>query len=349
MRDPGGSSRATDKAATPAGGMSCAGGRKFLLDITVPSAASDRYGLLRRGWEEQVRNAIPLPPAKLAEGRDFRVSIDHCKVQDAVVENLYTDSAVGGTGGAFNHLNEHVVMKVVRRGQWHFSDLHNRHRVAVPAHQFVIRHNDPSWQFEVEPRTTATVVTLPASELRPLIGDRPVVGPSDSPEVRLLMAHVGMIQQTLTDLTPAGVRAARNCLVEVVKAVLTRGIDDTEPQLAPALSQMAKDVVNSRLTDPDLSPQALARALHVSVRTLHRAFATTEESVTAYIRRRRLEQARLELTGPATRPSISELAARWRFADSSHFVRSFKRQYGQTPTEYARLQGRVTGRWNGRS
>jgi AraC-like DNA-binding protein len=318
--------------------MSSGGGRKFLLDVTVPSAAPDRYGLLSRGWQEQVGNAIPLPPAELAEGRDFRVSIDHCKVQDAVVEDLYTDSAVGGTGGAFNHLNEHVVMKVVRRGQWRFCGLHNRHHVTIPAGQFVIRHNDPSWRFEVEPRTTATVVTLPASEIGPLIGDRPVVGPSDSPEVRLLTAQVGMIQQTLSDLTPAGVQAARNCLVEVVKAVLNRGIDATEPRLAPALAQMAKDVVDSRLTDPDLSPRVLAGALHVSVRTLHRAFATTEESVTAYIRRRRLEQARLELTGPANRPSISELAARWRFADSSHFVRAFKRQYGQTPTEYARLR-----------
>jgi AraC-like DNA-binding protein len=318
--------------------MAPGGGRKLFVDVTVPCAAPDRYDLLRRGWDEQVGNAIPLPPFKLAEGRDFRVRIDHSKVQDAMLEDSFSEAVVGGTGGAFNHRKDHVVMTVVRSGQCRFSGLGNRYDVAVPAHQFLIRHNDPSWLFEVEPRATAMVVILPASELRPLIGDRPVVGPSDSAEVRLLMAQVGMVQQTLTDLTPAGVQAARNCLIELVKAVLTRGIDDTEPRLAPALAQMAKEVVNSRLTDPDLSPQVLARALHVSVRTLHRAFATTEESVAAYIRRRRLEQARLELTAPAARPSMSELAARWRFADSSHFVRSFKRQYGLTPTEYARMR-----------
>ncbi|MFD3309491.1 helix-turn-helix domain-containing protein [Streptomyces sp. NPDC058694] len=80
----------------------------------------------------------------------------------------------------------------------------------------------------------------------------------------------------------------------------------------------------------------LARELNVSVRTLQRAFATTGGSVTAHIRRRRLEEACLALAVPSSRLSVSELAAHWQFADSSHFIRAFKQQYGQTPTEYAR-------------
>jgi AraC family transcriptional regulator, positive regulator of tynA and feaB len=36
------------------------------------------------------------------------------------------------------------------------------------------------------------------------------------------------------------------------------------------------------------------------------------------------------------RPSISEVAARWQFADSSHFTRAFKDRYALTPAEYAR-------------
>lgn len=308
------------------------------MDVTVPSAAPDGFDILRRGWDMQVGKAIPLPPSKPVGGGDYQVSIHHSKVQDAVIEDLYSESIVGGTGGDFNHLNDRVVMHLVQRGEWRFARPRDRGNVAVPFNHFIVRHNDPSWQFEVEPRTTAKVLILPASELRPLIGDRPVMGPSDSAEVRLLMAHVGMVDATLNDLTPAGMLAARNSMIELVKGVLTRGIDGAEPQLAPALAQVAKDVVESRLADPDLSPPALARELHVSVRTLHRAFAVTEESVTAYIRRRRLEQARLELTAPAGRPSISELAARWRFADSSHFARAFKGQYGETPTEFVRLR-----------
>ncbi|MQY24184.1 Transcriptional activator FeaR [Nocardia sp. RB20] len=71
-------------------------------------------------------------------------------------------------------------------------------------------------------------------------------------------------------------------------------------------------------------------------RTLHRAFAQLEESVAAYIRRRRLEQARLDLTTSRGRPNVAEVGARWHFADSSHFIRAFKKQYGETPAQFAR-------------
>lgn len=131
-------------------------------------------------------------------------------------------------------------------------------------------------------------------------------------------------------------QAAHRTLIELAKAVARRRVDDAEPQLAPALAQAAKDLVDSHLADPELSGTMLARELNVSVRNLQRAFAAVGESVTAYIRQRRLEEARLALTAPSGRLSVSELAAHWQFADSSHFIRAFKKHYGRTPTEYAR-------------
>lgn len=122
----------------------------------------------------------------------------------------------------------------------------------------------------------------------------------------------------------------------LLKHVARRCFDDVEPLLAPALTQAAKDLADSRLTDPDLCTATLARELNVSARTLQRAFTAAGESVTTYIRRRRLEEARLALSVPAGRLTISDLAAHWQFADSSHFIRTFKKRYGQTPTDYAR-------------
>ncbi|MFG3365007.1 helix-turn-helix domain-containing protein [Streptomyces sp. NPDC048156] len=108
------------------------------------------------------------------------------------------------------------------------------------------------------------------------------------------------------------------------------------PSRLPRSPQAAKDLAETHLADPELSGTMLARELNVSVRNLQRAFAAAGESVTAYIRQRRLEEARLALTAPSGRPSVSELAAYWQFADSSHFIRAFKKHYGRTPTEYAR-------------
>jgi AraC family transcriptional activator of tynA and feaB len=33
---------------------------------------------------------------------------------------------------------------------------------------------------------------------------------------------------------------------------------------------------------------------------------------------------------------VSELATHWQFADGSHFIRAFKKDYGQTPAKYTR-------------
>lgn len=49
-----------------------------------------------------------------------------------------------------------------------------------------------------------------------------------------------------------------------------------------------------------------------------------------YLRGRRLEGARTDLK--ATSLTVSEIAARWHFADSSHFVKAYKKRFGETPT-----------------
>ncbi|MFF0217574.1 helix-turn-helix domain-containing protein [Streptomyces vinaceus] len=209
----------------------------------------------------------------------------------------------------------------------------------MPAGQFLVRHLGRLTAFDTTAHLTAKFLVLPPDELKPLLGNRAITGPSDSAEMRLLTAFTDMIHATVADLGPAGVTAAQNALVELAKAVAKGRFDDVEPRLAPALTQAAKGLADRRLADPELSPAMLARELNVSVRTLHRAFAAVGEQVSTYIRHRRLHEARLALAAPAGGLSISELAAHWQFADGSHFTRAFKKHYGQTPTEYARSTG----------
>ena len=195
---------------------------------------------------------------------------------------------------------------------------------------------------EVDPGATAKVLTLPASVLAPLMGGRQIAGSAHSArsaEVRVLMAHANIVCETVHDLTPAGVRSARDALLELVRGTLMREFDDVEPRLAPALARAAMEIADSHLADAELSPSSLARELNVSVRTLHRAFAAAGESAAAYVRRRRLDQARLDLAAPSGRPGVSEVAARWHFVDSSHFTRAFKKQFGETPAQFARSSG----------
>ncbi|WP_083970843.1 helix-turn-helix domain-containing protein [Actinoplanes awajinensis] len=50
------------------------------------------------------------------------------------------------------------------------------------------------------------------------------------------------------------------------------------------------------------------------------------------MRRRRLDQARRALLAP-TGGTVVEIAARWQFAESSHFIRTFRRYCAQTPAQ----------------
>ncbi|MEV1083399.1 helix-turn-helix domain-containing protein [Streptomyces sp. NPDC050211] len=311
----------------------------FFLDSTGPGSAPRGLDAFRRGWRTQLGDGWPMPTFSPATTGDFRVRSRVARVRDVGILDLHGASAIRTSGGRHNH-RDHVRMYVVRRGAWTVGGPLHRGEQTVSAGQFLIRRFERPSSFEAPPYTTAKILTLLSGALTPLLGDRGITGPTDSAEVRLLVAHTNMLHATIADLGPAGVHAAHSTLIELAKAVAVRRFDDVEPRLAPALAQAAKDLADSHLADPELSAAMLARELNVSVRTLQRAFAAADDSVSAYIRHRRLEEARLALTAPSGRPSVSELAAHWHFADSSHFIRAFKKRYGQTPTEYARSTGR---------
>ncbi|GAA3554515.1 helix-turn-helix domain-containing protein [Nonomuraea rosea] len=98
--------------------------------------------------------------------------------------------------------------------------------------------------------------------------------------------------------------------------------------------------IEQRLGEIDLDPATVAAAHHISVRYLHRLFESENTTVAAWIRLRRLERCRADLSAGGVRP-VSEIAARWGLPDSAHFSRLFRRTYGVPPAEYRRAGGRA--------
>ncbi|MFD2684889.1 helix-turn-helix domain-containing protein [Streptomyces phyllanthi] len=93
--------------------------------------------------------------------------------------------------------------------------------------------------------------------------------------------------------------------------------------------------IEDRLDDPDLDPETVAAACHISVGYLHKLFRAEGTSVSRVIRERRLEQCRRDLVAPASRDkAVSAIGAHWGFLDAAHFSRVFKATYGVSPREY---------------
>jgi AraC family transcriptional regulator, positive regulator of tynA and feaB len=308
----------------------------------VPRAVGQDFDAWRHAWETEIGDGFPLPRFSRDTIEDFRGSSRATRVRDAAITDIDSASALRSEG-TLTGLDDQVRMFVVRRGAWTLGGPSDRDGQTVRAGQFLLRHIGRPMHLRTPPNTVATVLVLPSAALKPLLANRTVTGPMDSAEVRLLVAHATTIAATAPDLSLAGVDAAHSTLIELAKAVARGRFDDVEPLLAPALAEAARELADRRLADHELSPAVLARELHVSLRTLQRAFASQGESAAAYIHRRRLEEARLALAVPSGRLSIGEIAAHWQFADGSHLSRAFKKRYGWTPTEYARSVSRPDG------
>lgn len=96
--------------------------------------------------------------------------------------------------------------------------------------------------------------------------------------------------------------------------------------------------IDRRLADPELSPETVARAHNLSVRSLQRLFEAHQgTTVSAWIRDRRLDRSRRDLADPLLRDRpVYSIAARWGFT-AAHFTRLFRAAYGVTPTDYRRM------------
>jgi AraC-like DNA-binding protein len=188
-----------------------------------------------------------------------------------------------------------------------------------------------SWQFAYAQPTDCRVLIVPRVALLERLHrtrlSRFAVVPATTPESRLLLAHLDTAWALSEQLAPAGTRAAGTALSVLLQQHAPTGLPPRTWRTA------AMAYADRRLKNPSLTPAVIAQALNVSVRTLHRAF--DGETVMAYVRRRRLGGARSDLDRPGSPYTVAEAAARWQFADTSHFRRAYRNTHWHPPRRAA--------------
>lgn len=138
-------------------------------------------------------------------------------------------------------------------------------------------------------------------------------------------------------------QAATIHLAEAILEMLTASLAERLPipiDVEPgggrsALLMRIRVFIEERLGDPNLDVATIAAAHHISVRYLQALFAAHEQTVTGWVRSRRVERCRQDLadTRFADRP-VSEIGARWGLVNPAHFSRTFKAMLGCPPTQY---------------
>lgn len=102
--------------------------------------------------------------------------------------------------------------------------------------------------------------------------------------------------------------------------------------------------IEPRLGDRNLNLDQVARDQRISPRYLQKLFESADENFTGYIRSRRLERCRAELSQVQDDPiPISDIFSRWGFTDAAHFSRIFRDKYGMSPRDYRKKMKLIQG------
>lgn len=125
-------------------------------------------------------------------------------------------------------------------------------------------------------------------------------------------------------------------LMSVLVELLAAAVVDIapEPLSDNALQASAMTWIGLHLRDPDLNPPAVAAATGVSVRYLHRVFAESGVTVSAYIRAERLRHIRRDLENAHLQHrTIAAIGAHWGIPDPAHLSRLFRGAFGLSPRD----------------
>ena len=105
---------------------------------------------------------------------------------------------------------------------------------------------------------------------------------------------------------------------------------ETVTNPVPLLSR----VLESYVTEPDLSLELVADIAGLTPRSLQRLLKAHQSSYRQLLNAARLGYAKHQLQ--SNRQRISEISKRLGYSDASHFNRAFKKWTGSTPSEYRR-------------
>jgi AraC-like DNA-binding protein len=140
-------------------------------------------------------------------------------------------------------------------------------------------------------------------------------------------------REEVGEYLPSDLHRLGNLALDLFEAVLAHEHARTRPP-KPHDSLVARvtSFIRENLEDPDLTPETVAAAHHISVSYLHKLFEGRRLSVAASIRAQRLDRARRDLADPHLADlAIHRIAARWGFRSHTSFTRAFRARFGLAP------------------
>lgn len=158
-----------------------------------------------------------------------------------------------------------------------------------------------------------------------------------SPYWTLFLGYAKTLYECQAELSPEAARTCTSHLHDLARMALANGqlIEEAGPErgVRAAWLHRIKTDIETQLTTPELSLDAIVRRHGISPRYARALFAAEHTTFRDYVKRRRLTLAHSMLTDPRYHHrSISDVAMTSGFGDLSWFNASYRQQYGMTPS-----------------
>ncbi|WP_052810533.1 helix-turn-helix domain-containing protein [Variovorax paradoxus] len=171
----------------------------------------------------------------------------------------------------------------------------------------------------------------------------PSISHADSQLAAAARTHMGHVFPGPVQGSPALAYFSEQSFVSLLAATYCESVDDETAEgkrLERDRWQRLVACIEAHLGDAELSVDAIAKELGISKRLTHRLFEMQRTQYGTYLKNRRLERAKEELSNRRLdHLSVSEIAYRNGFGDASHFSRCFRSHFGTPPGAYRRSPG----------
>jgi AraC family transcriptional regulator, positive regulator of tynA and feaB len=270
------------------------------------------------------------------------------EIQTRVIGGLGV-AQVAGVGVHASHTSSHIARarghvyaacihvdgeaRIIRRGE----------AIALRPGDVFITDSRYEFALDLERRWRHLLITLPSRTLdsrvaRPELLSGVVL--RGHPLAQLWATHLATGFALAGELSPTAARLFARHSVDLLGQLLDESHrDHPMPSDASraAIFMKACEMIRFKCSEPDLTPQQIAREIGVSSRALARVFRANRQTIMRRVFDERVRQAARLLTArQSAHRSVTDIAFACGFNDLSHFGRVFAAKIRMTPSEWRR-------------
>ncbi|MGP5647130.1 AraC family transcriptional regulator [Psychrobacter celer] len=310
-----------------------------MLSTSADSASQSPPSLNAFDWKRTINDTYFDLNVSFRQPNKFLGFLQHAKLLDIGVSHYHANTVHYDRGVQSADYDDSILITFPLTGDVRFIQK-NRSLSAKPG-QFFIELSNLPYEFYHLYEASLYVIKVPLALLSaqiPTIERQFARSLSiDEGAGRLLVFQMKQIltlihHQKLADLE---IKILEQQLLNLIVLTLSAPKEVMMSEMSAIQSVHLKRIehyVSLNLANPDLSPNTVAAACHISVRYLHKLFASLPYSFSEWVKMLRLKQANHILKSKSY-VTIEEVAHRVGYGDQSYFSRIYKQYFGYPPRD----------------